>query len=268
MTVKRSKKRLYEIETLKRTQNGLAFIKDHSAFDSSGYYRLKDLEYMFNDIENYYYPILTKQSFDGNYQTYTCTGDKDNTMSINEYISVIDPYLLDLVVRKRMLDSNKIQLVIAIDLVNLSTRNIITLYVKSKNVICTPADNTNDISHDLVSSLLEYYNEKVLLCRTDSSYVLYSVNELSIHCHTLDLIKTDTYIPSPEWLDDKKATINPNNPNDNYCFAYAATIAIYHGEIRSHPERISSKLIEYTSKSDWNGIKVPADTTDYKNFEK
>ena len=76
---KKIKKRLYEIKTLKRTHkkkkilidelintyNGLAFIKDHSAFDSSGYYGLKDLEYMFNDIENYYYPILTKQSFHG-----------------------------------------------------------------------------------------------------------------------------------------------------------------------------------------------------------
>ena len=167
-----------------------------------------------------------------------------------------------------MLDSNKIQLVIAIDLVNLSSRNIVTFHVQSKNVICNPADNPSDILHELVSSLLEYYNEKVLLCRTDSSYVFFSVNELSIHFHTLDLSRTGTYIPSPEWLDDKKATVNPNNPNDNYCFAYAATIAIYHGEIGSHPERISSKLIEYTSKSDWNGIKVPADTTDYKNFEK
>ena len=199
---------------------------------------------------------------------YTCKGDKDNTMSINEYISVTNLYLLDLIVRKKMLDRNKIQLVIAIDLVNLSSRNIITFYVKSKNVICTPTDNASDILHELVSSLLEYYNEKLLLCRTDSSYVFYSVNELSIHFYTLDLSKTGTYIPSIKWLDYKKATVNPNNPNDNYCFAYPATIAIYHRETGSHPERISSKVIEYTSKSDWNGIKVPADTTDYKKFEK
>ena len=114
----------------------------------------------------------------------TCKGDKDNTMSINEYISVTNLCLLDLIVRKKMLDRNKIQLVIAIDLVNLSSRNIITFYVKSKNVICTPTDNASDILHELVSSLLEYYNEKLLLCRTDSSYVFYSVNELSIHFHT------------------------------------------------------------------------------------
>ena len=66
---KKIKKRLYETETLKRTHkkkkilidelikiyNSLCYIKDHSAFDSSGYYGLKDLEYMFNDIDNYYF---------------------------------------------------------------------------------------------------------------------------------------------------------------------------------------------------------------------
>ena len=91
---------------------------------------------------------------------YTCRDDKDNTMSINEYISIISPYLLDLIVRKKMLDSNKIQLVIAIGLMHLTSNNIVTFYVKSKNVTCTPADKSSDILHDLISSLLKYYKEK------------------------------------------------------------------------------------------------------------
>ena len=102
----------------------------------------------------------------------------------------------------------------------------------------------------------------------NSSYVFYSVNELSIHFHTLDLSRTGTYVPSPKWLLDKKATVNPNNPNDNYCSAYAATIAIYHRELGSRLDRISSKLIEYTSKFDWNSIKFLDDSTDYKRFER
>ena len=57
---------------------------------------------MFNDIENYYYHILTKQSFNGNYQMYTCRGDKDNTMIIYDYISKINLYLLDLIEKRNM----------------------------------------------------------------------------------------------------------------------------------------------------------------------
>ena len=102
---------------------------------------------------------------------YTCKGNKDNAMRIYDYISKITPYLLDLIVRKKEHDSNKIQLVIAIDLIHLTSNNIVTFYVKSKNVICTPADNSSDIFHELISSLLKYYNEKLLSCRTDSSYV-------------------------------------------------------------------------------------------------
>ena len=153
---------------------------------------------MFNDIENYYYHILTKQSFNGNYQMYTCRGDKENTMSIYDYISKINLHLLDLIVRKKEHDRNKIQLIIAIDLIHLKSNDVVTFYVKSKNVICTPANNSSDILHEFISSLLKYYNEKLLLCRTDSSYVFYSVNELSIHFHTLDLSTTGNYIPSPK----------------------------------------------------------------------
>ena len=157
---------------------------------------------MFNDIENYYYPILTKQRFNGNYHMYTCRGNKDNAMRIYDYMSKIPPYILDFIVRKKEHDSNKIRLLIAIDLIHLTSNNIVTFYVKAKNVICTPADNSSDIFHDLISSLLKYYNEKLLLCRTDSSYVFYSVNDLSIHLHILDLSRTGTNIPSPKSLLD------------------------------------------------------------------
>ena len=67
---------------------------------------------------------------------------------------------------------------------------------------------------------------------------------------------------------DEEVTVNPNNPNDNYCFAYAATTAIYLEELGSRLDRISSKLIEYTSKFDWNSIKFLDDSTDYKRFER
>ena len=46
---------------------------------------------MFNDLDNYYEPILVKQSFDDNYQKYTIRGDKDNTMGFYDYILTITP---------------------------------------------------------------------------------------------------------------------------------------------------------------------------------
>ena len=47
-----------------------------------------------------------------------------------------------------------------------------------------------------------------------------------------------SYIDSPEWLKDKKATINPKNNDDN-CFQYRLTVALNHKKTKSNPERIS-----------------------------
>ena len=50
--------------------------------------------------------------------------------------------------------------------------------------------------------------------------------------------KGSSYIDSPKWLKNKKATINPKN-NDNNCFQYALTAALNYQNIKSNPERIS-----------------------------
>ena len=67
---------------------------------------------------------------------------------------------------------------------------------------------------------------------------------------------------------NKKAVVNPENKKDNYCFAYATTIAIYHKEIGKHLDRISNKLLDCTEKLNWEGIAFQASALGYKKFEK
>ena len=47
-----------------------------------------------------------------------------------------------------------------------------------------------------------------MICKTDSSYVFESVEELSIHFHKIDLRRASSDITTPLWLEIKKATIN------------------------------------------------------------
>ena len=107
-----------------------------------------------------------------------------------------------------------------------------------------------------------------MICRTDSSYIFESIEGLDIHFHKIDLKRGNSYIPSPTWLQFKKAIVIPKNKNDNYCFAYAITIAIYHNEIGKNLNRISNKLLDCTDKLNWNRIDFPASTPDYKRFQK
>ena len=44
---------------------------------------------------------------------------------------------------------------------------------------------------------------------------------------------------SPDWIKNKKATINPIKKKDNKCFQYALTVALNHVKIGGHPQRIT-----------------------------
>ena len=155
-----------------------------------------------------------------------------------------------------------------INLVHITDNKRITFHTKSENIKCLPLSNTDDILNKLLTSFYKNYQEDIQLCRTSSSFVYESVEELNIHFHKVDLRRGASFIPTPDWLKNKKATINPNNTKDAYCFMYAATIALYHKELGSNPEHISKKLLEHILLLNWHDIDFPASYEDYIIFEK
>ena len=122
--------------------------------------------------------MLAKESFDGNHQMYTCRGDRERNMYITEHLEKVKPSLIALIDEKKT-SSHKIQLVIAINLNHLTKSDRITFYVKSKNIECHLSDNSK-ILNGLSDSLLEYFDDRLMIYRTDSSYTFESVEELSI----------------------------------------------------------------------------------------
>ena len=63
--------------------------------------------------------------------------------------------------------------------------------------------------------------------------------EVLIFYHKISLNRDGSYIVSPDWIKNKKATINPKNNKDNECFKYAITAAINHGKNGKDPQIIS-----------------------------
>ena len=218
-----------------------------SAYDSTDYYGLKDLEHTFGDLDDYYKPILAKESFNRNYQMFTCRGDKNRDMDIDMYLDKVRPYLITSINEKKISDQ-KIQLDIVINLRHITKNDRITFYFKSKTIVCLLSVNSEDILEQPINSLRNYYEDKLSISRTDSSYVYESVEGLSIHFHKIDLNRGSSYIPPPDWLRNKGAIINPQNTNDNNSFMFAQTIALNHKEIRKNPGCISKQLIEHIPK--------------------
>ena len=81
----------------------------------------------------------------------------------------------------------------------------------------------------------------------------------------VNLSRGRSYIDSPEWLKNKKATINPKN-NDDKCFQYALTVALHHKQIESHSERISN-IKPFIDQYNWKEIDFPLHKKDWKKFE-
>ena len=63
-----------------------------------------------------------------------------------------------------------------------------------------------------------------------NKFVCDSIDLLYYHLQKIGLKRGGSYIDSPEWLKNKKATINPENNDDN-CFQYALTVALNHQNI-------------------------------------
>ena len=98
-----------------------------------------------------------------------------------------------------------------------------------------------------------------------SEFIFENDDSLCYYFQKIDVNRSGSNIDSPEWLKNKKATINPKN-KDNECFKYAITIALNHQSIESHPERIS-KIKPFISKYNWKDINFPAGPHNWKKFE-
>ena len=84
-----------------------------------------------------------------------------------------------------------------------------------------------------------------------SRFVFDYVDLLYYKCHKINPNFDGSYIDYPDWIKNKKATINPINKNNNNCFQYAVTVALNHEEIGKHSERIikiKTLIINITGK--------------------
>ena len=84
-----------------------------------------------------------------------------------------------------------------------------------------------------------------------SEFVFDYVQLLYYKCHKIKLNCGGSYIDYPDWIKNKKATINPINKKDNKCFQYAITVALNYEEI--YPETIA-KIKPFLNKC---GINKP-----------
>ena len=99
-----------------------------------------------------------------------------------------------------------------------------------------------------------------------SGWQFSKVEALDILADPFQPLFGSTYIPLPKSIADKNAIINVKNLNDNYCFKWAVTSAIY--TAKNHPERLNKKMRDNSEKFNWSGIEFPVSLKQIDKFEK
>ena len=135
---------------------------------------------------------------------------------------MIKLYLIDLINENKSIETSsnewKIQINMYVNFVSSNdTGEIRTAFVWSDNEEIRLGNEADDNIKRLINSFLNNYQKDELILINRSNFVFESVGLLSYHIHKTSLKRENSYIKSPEWIANKKATINPKNEDDK-CF--------------------------------------------------
>ena len=222
---------------------------------------------LFKPKEDNYKPVRIGNAFSSNYIESKSSGDKDKTLSIKDYLDDIKPYLSDIINDHKTKGEWKIHVTMAINLFSSKdSEEIRTTHSKSDNIEILIGNETDEIIEDLFYSFLQKYQKGLEEPMKGSEFVFHTVDSLYYKLHKISLNTGGSYIYSPKWLKNKKATINPKN-NDDKCFQYALTVALNHEQIGKDPQRMT-KIKPFIDQYNWKGIYFPSHKKDWMSFKK
>ena len=99
-----------------------------------------------------------------------------------------------------------------------------TMYTKSCNIEIMEGNKTDEIIKKLFESLLQNYQKNLEEPMRGSEFVPDSIDLLYYRFPKIGLKRGGSCIDSPEWLKNKKTTINPDNKNS---FNFAEEVVSY-----------------------------------------
>ena len=103
-------------------------------------------------------------------------------------------------------------------IVSKNTADTRTIYVWSNYESIMWSSDTDNIIRELFESFL--YNcqkEEQIIKDSDSNFE--SIDLMDYKLHKVGLNRRGSYIKSPQWLINKRATINPKTEKDDKCFS-------------------------------------------------
>ena len=175
---------------------------------------------------------------------------------------MITPYLYDLINDHRIVKRVwKIQINMRVNFVSSKdSGGTRTIYAWSGNISIMRGSDTDDNIKEIFKSFLHNYQEQLKIIN-GSEFVFESVQLRDFKLHRVRLKRGGSYMKSPEWLENKKAIINPKNKNDNECLWWSTICALNYNEIMKREFENIVKNI----KREYKGFSLQK--RDCENFE-
>ena len=89
------------------------------------------------------------------------------------------------------------------------------MHVRSESEEFLSGDDTNEIIKSLFQSFIQRHEESLQNKMKGSDFEFDGINLLYYDFNKTSIYRCGTYIDSPEWLKDKRSTINPKNKDNN-----------------------------------------------------
>ena len=161
--------------------------------------------------EDYYKPIIVNSASNNNYIQYESKGD--TILTIEEYLSMIESYLVDMINDYKNNGEWIIRLTAKINFISSipDSNETRIMYAKSDNLEIMIGSDTNEVIEDLFKSLLQRYQENLEEKMKGSDFVFDGVDALYYDLNKTSLDRGGSNIKSERWLEEKQATINPQN---------------------------------------------------------
>ena len=161
--------------------------------------------------KSYYKPVRVSNFWSNNYIEYESNDRRNNTLSVEEYLNKISPYLKYFINNLKKSDTWKIQLTIANNFISsIDNDEERVMHSKSNNVEIMINDEADEVIQKLFDSLKNRYQNNLQSVK-GWKFVFDYVHLVPYKYYKLNPNHHGSYIDSPDWIKIKKATINPIN---------------------------------------------------------
>ena len=165
-------------------------------------------------------------------------------LPLDEYLEKIRPELIKLMTKNHEAELN----------VNLVFGSKTNSNDECNVLIKTKSADIDEIFDQLIEKHEDLKKIKFLLKGVESITYIF-----------IKIIIKSTFVEFPDWIKNKKCTINPQN-KDNRWFQYSIIVSLYYKEIKNSPGRIS-KIKTFINNLNWENINFPQEEQDYRTSE-